>query len=473
LTITMAPKKDCFSFENSDGFETNVPEFLKPEFSIPANAFEKNDGTPYTGTVTICYIRVKKDTTFFNDLVASSFSTALTTGKPYRISPFGAFMIEATDNNGAYLKLKMGKKINTTIEYYDPFYSLYPDETPALFLDRDNGNTWKEEGKMTKEKNSIEYVFDITKVNTMWTSGSDIDIVLLSGILVDKEGKPLKDYSLIVKNDETGKNYYANSSDDGKFGAFVIAGKTSTISVYCGNTVVFGVSNSLLKTVSIPAKTKNEDIGNLVVENITAIKGKVVDCNNNPVTSGTVTIAETFDNVKIESDGTFRYYMTCEDIKGNKMTITPYANGMTGANKIITIDPDKITDIGALSVCNTTPKSSIFIKFDGKDYYFDENFNWHKGIGNDNLSADKLDGNGYRIAAISFYKPIVINQPQKMAQLLMQGQEQAAGSFEEWIDCQDCLSVTISTYSATEVQGTISGTTPDGKAVTGNFYYKK
>jgi protocatechuate 3,4-dioxygenase beta subunit len=471
LTITMAPKKDCFSFENSDGITTKITSFIGTGLTIPTNAFEKNDGTPYSGTVTICYMRVKKDTTFFNDLVASSFSTAVSTGKPYRVSPFGAFMIEATDNNGAYLKLKTGKKISTKLRAYDPFYSLYPDESPALYLDSDNGNVWKEEGKMTKQNNGIEYTFDVIKVNTLWTSSSDIDIILLEGKLMDKDNKPLKNYTLSTQNNETGKIYYSSSTDDGSFSAFAIAGKASTISVFCGG--VSSSNTSILQTVNIPAKTKNETIGDIVVGGVTIIKGKVVDCNNNPVTSGTIGIKETFDNIKIEADGTFRYNVTCENTNGNTITVTSFANGLASADKIITIDAGKITDVGNFVLCNSTAKSQIFIQYDSKKYYFDQDVTLFNDPSYIDLTSQKVDADGYRIVSISIDKPIVLNQPKKLNQLLMVGQDQAAGSIKEWIDCDDCFTATIIKYSTTEVQGTLTGTNKDGKSVTGTFYYKK
>ncbi len=469
VKITLAKKKTCISFPNSNGYDKSIVNTFD-NIKILPNAFEKNDGTPYTGNVNLCYERVKRDTVFYDALVSPDYLVSLATGKPYRTWTFGAIMIETLGDNGEVLRLKQGQKISLLMIILSPFYDLYPNEVTALYLDTAT-NTWKEEGKMIKT-NSAQYQLNITRTNTLWTGKEGVDLVVLDGKVVDKDNVPVEGLDFTFVNNSSQKKSYAHSNKDGLFRGYGIAGENITVKVFVSPKD--GSLAKLVKTFSIAAKTQNTNIGNIVIDSLTIIKGKVVDCVGNNVTSGFVNFKETLTKIPLNSDGTFRYYADFDKILGNQITITPVGNGIVGNAQVLNFNYDKINDLGAISPCVTTnQKSYILINYNNKDYFVDENAKFETTATSNRIVAEKLDNNGYKLCVIQLKKPTTLNQNVPLKQIIMMGQDQGAGSIETWIDCSNCLGATITLDTATEIKGTISGTDKDGKAVTGSFYFKK
>jgi hypothetical protein len=278
--------------------------------------------------------------------------------------------------------------------------------------------------------------------------------------------------NLSVFNNISKKYSYQYTAKDGRFRAFAIVNESVTIKAYCPQNN--GTQSNLVKTFSIAANTQNTNLGNLIVDSLTVIKGKIIDCNGNPVTNGYVVIKETSKQIPLNSDGTFRYYADFDGFTGTQITVTPYGNGFVGNTKIFNIKSLDINDLGDILLCqNNNTSSYISIKFNNKDYYFDQQPKVEESSSNITFFAEKLDGDGYRSCIFNIKKPIALNIKYQLDNIIMIAQNGSGGKLDELINCSDCLNATISTNNTTEVKGTIVGTDKDGKSVTGSFYFKK
>ena len=468
VRITLAKKVNCISFGNNVGYDKSESGSFD-KIKILPNAFEKNDGTPYTGNVNLCYMRVKKDTTFYDALVSTNFLLSLSSGKPYRTWAFGAIIVETVGDNGEVLRLKQGQNILFKLVIISSLYDLYPNEVTALYLDTAT-NTWKEDGKMIK--NGIVYELNITRSNTLWTGQEGVDLVYLDGKIIDKDNFPVENLDLNFFNITSKKYSYSNPTKNGLFTGFAIANENIALKVYCPQKN--GALSKLIKTFNIAAKTQNTSLGNLTIDSITVFKGKVLDCNGNPVTSGYVIVKETTKQIPINNDGTFRYYADFDGFAGNQITITPYGNGIVGTTKVYVANQLTINDLGNIALCqNNNTSSFVTIKFDNKDYYFDQQTKFEEDNSDATFFADRLDSGGYRSCFFNISKPFVLNQKQKFSFMSLMAQDGSVGNLEDLIDCSDCLEATVTLNNATEIKGTIGGTDKDGKAVVGSFYFKK
>lgn len=468
VKITLAKKENCISFGNSIGFDKNVVN-INDKIKILPNVFEKSDGTPYTGNVNLCYMRVAKDTAFYDALVSTNFSLSLSSSKPYRTWAFGALMVETTGDNGEVLRLKQGQKIMFKLRIFSPFITLYPDEVATLYLDTVT-NTWKEDGKMTKS--NIYYDLDITRSNTLWTGNEGVDLVILDGKMVDKENYPVEGLLLNFFNNTSKKSSYDGTDKNGLFSGFAIVNENITIKVICSQNS--GAQLKLVKTINVAAKSQSTNIGTFTIDSLTVFKGKVVDCNGNPVTNGYVVIKETSKKLTLDKDGSFRYYADFDGFTGNQITVTPYGNGIIGTAKAYASNQLTINNLGDITLCqNTNTSSYITIKYDNKDYYFDQQPKFEEDNKDATFFADRIDSEGYRACFFNVNKPMVIGLKHQLNFMSLVAQNGAVGNLEDLIDCNDCLYLTISSNTTTEIKGTIGGTDKDGKPVMGSFYFKK
>ncbi len=474
--LIMSPTANCEEFENSVGKEINKGKSLTHNFSIPSDAFENTDGSAYSGKVKFCYLRIANTDTL-NGLVTKNFNLSLSTGKPYQ-TDLGYLMVKASTPLDVPLRLKTNKIIKYSIPLLlIPFGDFFPDTAPALFLDTENGNVWKQSG-IAKKKN-LNYDFDINKVNTMWSVDAAVRTFLVEGTLVDKDNAPMSVGYLLFKNTTKNTQSYAHLGKDGKFSTFVEANENLTMGYEnCSE------EKSTLKSVTFTTNTK---LGTVIADKISIIKGKVVDCNGNPLTSGEVQIGDpnkVASYTELKSDGTFKYYPSCDEEKKNTIKVQAFANGKISQLLDFQIKKGEINDVGTVTLCNNPTTNYGVIEVGADKYYFSQEFslkanNAFPQFFSMSQSVAKSGGSGSnQITWIPFSMDINLNTPLNTATTIPYISLSTIPVSSNLvvntiINCNYCLSYTLTKFVPdTEIEGTLSGTY-NGKVVKGSFYFKK
>ena len=478
-SLIMSPTANCVEFDNSAGKEINQFTDIVDKFSIPTDAFENMDGSTYSGKVKFCYLNVPNTDTL-NNLVTKNFDVSLATGKPVQ-TDFGYLIVKASTPQETPLRIKTSKKIKCSM--FMPLFTLgnfYPQTAPAMFLDVENENTWIQSSIATSS--DFSYEFDLNKVNTIWTINSPLITVRVKAKVVDKDNFPIKKGSFIFKNTIKNTESYGNIHSDGKFLALVVANENLSMSYYdCDEE----------KSTAIPViYNTNTDLGTIIVKEITAIKGKIVDCNGNPVTSGKLQIGEV-NNLKyipINADGTFRYYLTCTEEKAATLKIQALSNGQVSAIINWQIVKNDINNVGNITICNNSGANYGYIEVDDDKFYFSQDFSFSATdkfsmsqvvTRQDTIVKNNMISISTKTSWVTFKMQYFLSNALNTAnqiQNITLIEIPVTGSTPqpiEFINCYNCLNYTLTKFVAnSEIEGSISGIYK-GKTVKGNFRYKK
>ena len=481
--LIMSPTANCKEFENSAGADINKHTFLD-KFTIPSDAFENTDGSAYSGKVKFCYLKIPNTDTL-NGLVTKNFNVSLSTGKPYQ-TDLGYLMVKASTPLDVPLRLKTDKVIKySVLLVLLPAGNFFPDTAPALFLDTENGNVWKQSG-VAKNYN-LAYNFDINKVNTMWTIDAPVTTIVVEGTVVDKDNFPVSNGALIFKNTTKNTQSYGNLDKDGKFRAFATVNENFTVGyVNCNE------EKSVIKSVNF---TTNTNLGTIVADKIIIVKGKVVDCNGNPVPSAEVQIgdpAKTVNYIKVKSDGTFRYYPSCDEEEKSTIKVQAFAGGKIGQALDLQIKKDEISDAGTMTLCNNPTTNYGVVEVGADKYYFFQEFDLKKSDATTQFFSMSqtitepdtvVTGSGNtqildRVVWIPFSMDVKLNTPLNKSTTIPSIDLTKYPAVSplvviEVINCSNCLNYTLTKFVPNqEIEGTLSGTYK-GKIVKGSFYFKK
>ncbi len=178
--------------------------------------------------------------------------------------------------------------------------------------------------------------------------------VKVTGRLIDNAGNPLPNlFVTIVPQSDFTYKYTATSDSQGNVVVYTLENNENLITVYgslnCG-TPVFSTN---LTTINRDTTFGTLTISGLVKANVS---GSVVDCNNNPVTSGKVIVQKDNKNYyyPINSNGTFNFNIpVCNATNPEPVTIIAEDNttSQTGAPVNFSLN-DGSNSLGALNACN-------------------------------------------------------------------------------------------------------------------------
>ena len=188
--------------------------------------------------------------------------------------------------------------------------------------------------------------------------------VKVTGKLIDNAGNPLP--NLFVKISPASNPQYkltAISDSQGNVVVYTLENNMNLITVYgslnCG-TPVFSTN---LTTINRDTTFGSLSISNLIKANVS---GSIVDCNNNPVTSGSVIVQK--DNINyqyaINSNGTFNFSIpVCNATDPEPVTIIAEDNSTLQTGDPVSISLNNGSNsVGTLKAC-TNNSSLEFMNF--------------------------------------------------------------------------------------------------------------
>jgi len=153
------------------------------------------------------------------------------------------------------------------------------------------------------------------------TTGTRDRKVQVSCKLVDNAGYPLPElYVKIASSGSVPGDFQAESDSSGLISTDIYINTSYILKVYGAKDCI-----SPIFTKSFSTTTKDTSLGNLTITGVTMarVTGTVVDCNNNPVTSGYIVMQrDTKDHqYKLSSAGTFNFSTSLCDVASSAMII--------------------------------------------------------------------------------------------------------------------------------------------------------
>jgi len=339
------------------------------KISLAANGVTGANGAAYTGNINVYASYIDPASNDIGKKVPGSFMGDDKNNKRVVLSSYGMLSVELESATGEKLQIAPNNTATLTIPIPSSILLSAPTSISLWYVDEQTG-IWKEQG--TAQKNGNNYVGTV-KHFCYWNCDSPLPAIGFSATFKTSENVPLTNTYVVIKPTTTDSaNGYAHGYTDslGQVSGLIPSGISLTLEVYGGcNDVVF--------SQNIGPFTSNTNLGTIVVPNsissLITIKGKVLDCNNAPVSKGYATVY--YDNMvynaKVTSGGEFSTSFI--DCSSRPQTLEIFGVDETsqqqGPSTTISVT-GQLTDVGSISACGTSSVEYINCKLDGINYAF-------------------------------------------------------------------------------------------------------
>jgi hypothetical protein len=340
---------------------------------LPENGFVTSSGQPYSGPVQVYATFLNPNEQDMQLRMPGNLTAVRTDGTAAVLATFGMIGVELRSPAGAELNLAAGKDAEISIPLSGQYLSSAPSEIPLWHFDNASGK-WREEGKATLQGN--KYVGKVSHFS-FWNVDIPFVTVLLSGTVVDNDGIPVQ--GLVVKLTVTsgtasgfppGSMANAVTNQEGYFSGFVPANSELLLEV-------FSQCNTVIHSQNIGGLSSNTVLPNIILpsgNNLQAIEGTLVDCDQNPLNEPAYVKIEVGNKVFffIPENGSINAVLsTCGE---NTLKVTGYdpinIKQSHVAEHNIPNDGNTL-DLGQIEVCDQI-EEFISIELDGFTYTFSE-----------------------------------------------------------------------------------------------------
>jgi len=204
------------------------------------------------------------------------------------------FYLRAEDNNGSVIPLINGKKITMTksenFETVIAPYFLY-------FLDQKKG-TWKKLSEATHNPTTKKFTSSSDSINGFFVFARPFEVVKFTGKLVASNGFPVYSLVRVNKIGELNYSYLTYSNNKGEITGYLpknVNTELSLIQSHPAGGYAYKYSE-LIFTKTVGPFSSDIDLGTITCFNmgdtanraILTYKGRVVDCNNNPIAGAVI-----------------------------------------------------------------------------------------------------------------------------------------------------------------------------------------
>ncbi len=342
--------------------------------SLAANGVTEANGVAYTGNVNVYVSYINPASNDIGKKVPGSFMGDDKNNNRVVLSSYGMLAVNLESSAGEKLQVAANTTAALTIPIPTSISSSAPASISLWYVDEQTG-IWKEQGMA--QKNGSNYVGTV-KHFSYWNCDSPIPAISFSATFKTSDNLPLANTYVVIKpNTNDSANGFAHGYTDslGQVSGLIPANTNLTLDVYdqCGHIVY---------SKNIGPFATNKDLGTIIIPNtanfITTIKGKLLSCNNTPVTRGYATIY--FNNV---------VYNVSANEQGEFLTNIISCYGSPGEAQVLGIDEtaqqqgalttfsvnSQVIDAGNILACGTSSAQYINYNVDGVDHVISNNTN--------------------------------------------------------------------------------------------------
>ncbi|GAA4342691.1 carboxypeptidase-like regulatory domain-containing protein [Flaviaesturariibacter amylovorans] len=365
VMIKLLPRTVAGNVDAVAGGEASLANGSK--VALPAGGIvNAATGAAYTGSVKVYAAYIDPTAADFGGTVPGSLMANDKTGKRVVLTSYGMLAVELEGASGEKLQIKSGAKARLTTVIPAAGTASAPASIPMWYVDETTG-IWKEEGSATKQGNA--YVGEVPHFS-FWNCDVPENFVNLSLTLKTNDNAPL--VNARVRLTRTGQySSSANGFTDslGQVSGAVPINAPLQLEVLdeCGNVVYTQNVGPFSQNTTLPAITVTPS-----GQAFSTISGKLLDCNNAPVTNGYAIIAVNNLVRYVATDAQGRYSTNVLTCTGSNVTVSvvgvdnstqQQSSGTSAAYA------SPATSVADISICNGT-STAQFINFqlDGTSY---------------------------------------------------------------------------------------------------------
>ncbi|MFM7672514.1 MAG: carboxypeptidase-like regulatory domain-containing protein [Bacteroidota bacterium] len=364
VRIQLLPKSTCGTFDAASGGTVNLSNGAK--LVMPANAVADASGNAYSGQVQVAMTWIDPSANNLSETVMGDLRGIITAGEERGLETFGMIGVELTSPSGKPLNVAAGKKADLSF----PIPASLSGTAPAtidLWYFNESRARWIQEGSATRSGNN--YQAQVSHFS-FWNCDAPFPLIDLCMTLQSATGnQPLNNVAVRIRRPNNSYGY-GRTDSTGRLCGKVPKNEALTLMVLdqCGNTVY---------TQAVGPFSANTDLGVIQVAipaaNVLTISGTLTDCNNNPVTSGSVLIYTggaysyhaivtngTFSHTILRcSGGTLNFSLLGIDFNTLQQGVVYSGTGTVGN-----------VNVGTIQACGTSATEFIELIVDGTPYNF-------------------------------------------------------------------------------------------------------
>ncbi|MCC6461042.1 MAG: carboxypeptidase regulatory-like domain-containing protein [Saprospiraceae bacterium] len=323
--------------------------------TFPADAIAGANGSGYLGTV-LAY------TTWLDPTSEESFRTMPgdlraidAEGYPKLLKTFGMVGIELESPDGEKLNLRAGKTARISFPVPPALRSAAPATIPLWHFNTANGY-WEEEGTATLVGGD-HYEGEVGHFS-FWNVDVPGNFVKLSMRFGDAAGTPISGLKVQLSSPSLGMGSSFTNSN-GQVSGLVPANETLLLRLIdrCDKTVYED---------NIGYFTTDTDLGKINISGLatTTVSGTLLDCNNEPLPQGLVSLVSSGDTIRIyalsDASGAYTFsFLDCST--GPSVTLIGYdTDKLKESSPLIANLTGAHTQVGPLAVCNSLDEYIVF-----------------------------------------------------------------------------------------------------------------
>ena len=373
VVIKLLKKNLTATIDANTGGEVILPNGAK--ISLSQNGFiTESNGISYNGNVNVYASYIDPKSSDINQTIPGSFMANDKNNKRVSLISYGMMAVVLESTSGEKLQIAKNSTAKLTVPIPSSIQSSAPSTISLWYVDEQTG-LWKEEGTAVKKGGNYE---GEVKHFSFWNCDYGIDGITLLLTLKTQQGLPIIYAGINITSNKYGSTHgYTDSL--GQVSGLVPANENLILKIIdqCGEAV---------DSMSIGPFSQNTNLGNIssnTTSSVSTVRGKLIGCNNSPVSNGYAII--TYDNTvryaDVDNDGNFSItFLKCLGSQAScEILGVDNLSQQQGQNMQISLNQPEI-NVGNISACGISATENINYTFDGTNYSI-------SGAGTDSLIA--------------------------------------------------------------------------------------
>ena len=362
--IKMLSKSAMGTFTASAGGEVSNAEGIKINF--PASSIITSTGQIYDGNVNVAGRWLDPTADDLGEIMPGNLQGVNSFNQERALASYGMMAVELTDDLGNKLNVGNDKKAELTFPVPDELKANAPNEIPLWYFNEEYG-LWQEEGTATLIGDN--YVGQVTHFS-FWNCDAPFPLVYVSGTVVNENNVPVANAWVCASfTNSNGGMYTAcgTTDNEGYFGGKMPQGEELTLTIS-----QFGACYQILVSTVGPFDV-DTDLGTIEVTDpdLVEITGTVVDCNQNPLTNGWVTL--TLGNQQsfyyLENDNTVSTSMfNCDN--ATELEVVGVNLDDLEESDVLTYPVAPVIDLGQIDACGNVLDEYLNFTVDGETFVY-------------------------------------------------------------------------------------------------------
>lgn len=267
------------------------------EITFAQDGFENEDGSSYSGEVNVYAYYLDPSRDDLQEIMPGNLLAQNADRQLQVLQSFAMLNVELEDPQGRPLQLSKPAKLSFPVP--SSLSTNAPTNIPLWYYDLE-ADLWKEEGEALLEEN--KYVGEVAHF-TWWNCDIPAEVIFLEGTINPIRGS-YWDHVVRLTVVSTGASAIATVSQQGSFSGFVPKGEVFLLEILntCNDPVFTTNIGAFEEDTVLPAITVSTP-----PENWFLISGKLLDCQNTPVTNGYVSVNYANQNriIFVNDEGNF------------------------------------------------------------------------------------------------------------------------------------------------------------------------